>query len=232
MILFLSIIGLAIVILSIIDIFGNFVAYSPLLIITLIVGAVLIQIALDGLFAFIVHLMPNKWFEIDNKFYNVSNKERKFYEKIKIRKWKDKILELGTLGGFSKKSLKSSNDKEYLKRFIVESNKGVLTHIIGCFVGFLLIPIYLPFSCILSISLPVAIINFFMNLPSLFILRYNTPKLMAGYKRLTRTSESKLNKETSSQNEIDETALNKSVISNEAMANEIHGDANSNSNKD
>ena len=189
MILYLSLIGICVVILSLINIFANLMEYSPIIIILIIVGGVVIQFVLDGLFAFAVHLMPNKWFEIDNKFYNVSNGERKFYEKIKIRKWKDKVWELGGLGGFSKKHLLSNNDKEYIKRFIIESNKGVLTHIIGCFIGFALIPIYLPFSCILSVSLPIAIVNLFLNLPSLFILRYNTPKLLAGYKRLNRTSE-------------------------------------------
>ena len=191
MALYLSVITLAICILSAINIVGSFISYSPAIVILIICGGVAIQFALDGLFAFLVHIMPNKWFEIDKKFYNVSNGERKFYEKIKIRKWKDKVWELGGLGGFSKKSLQSSNDKEYLKRFLIESNKGVLTHIFGCFVGFALIPIYLPFSCIWSISFPIAIVNLILNLPSLIILRYNTPKLLAGYKRLIRNDEKK-----------------------------------------
>lgn len=205
MALYLSIITLAICILSAINILGNFLAYSPAIVILIICGGVAIQFALDGLFAFLVHLMPNSWFKIDNKFYNVSDKERKFYEKIKIRRWKDKVWELGGLGGFSKKSLQANPDKEYFEKFLIESNKGVLTHIIGCFIGFLLIPIYLPLSCILSVSLPIAIVNFILNLPSLFILRYNTPKLLVAYKRLARNAEkqSKLSVQITENNAID-----------------------------
>lgn len=191
MILYLSLIGIFIALLSFIDILCGFATNSALITILLIVGATLLEVVIDGFFAFVINKLPNKWFEIDNKFYNVSNNERKFYEKIKIRKWKDKVWELGSLGGFSKKSLQSSSDINYLKRFIVESNKGVLTHIVGCIAGFLILPMLIPFNCVLHISLPVAIVNFLFNIPSLFILRYNTPKLLAGYKRLLRTSEIK-----------------------------------------
>ena len=189
MILYLSIIGISVIILSLINIFANLLPFSPIITILIIVGGVVIEFLLDGLFAYIVHLFPNKWFEVNNKFYNVSNGEKKFYEKIKIRKWKDKVWELGGLGGFSKKNLQSTNNPEYFKQFIIESNKGVLTHIIGLLIGFALILIYLPLSCFWSVSLPISIVNFLLNLPSLFILRYNTPKLHTVYKRLQRTAE-------------------------------------------
>lgn len=188
MILYISIINILLIILFLVNVLLDLTAFSSLVTFLFIIGITAYQFAADGLFAFIVHLMPNKWFEIDNKFYSVSSKERKFYEKIKIRKWKDKVWELGSLGGFSKKNLKSSSDINYIKRFIIESNKGVLTHIIGCFVGFTAL-IFFPFECILSLTLPICIINFIMNLPSLFILRYNTPKLHAGYKRLCRNEQ-------------------------------------------
>ena len=164
MILYFSIISIFLIILFMINILASITAYSSLITFLLIIGITLFQFAIDGLFAMIVHLFPNKWFEIDNKLYLVSNKERKFYEKIKIRQWKDKIWELGSLGGFSKKSLKSSSDKEYLKQFIIESNKGVLTHIIGCFAGFSAIFIF-PTACLFNITLPICIINFILNLP-------------------------------------------------------------------
>lgn len=185
MILYLSIISIFLIALFIINVFASLTVYSSLVTFLLIIGITVFQFAIDGVFAMLVHLFPNKWFEIDNKFYLVSNKERKFYEKTKIRQWKDKVWELGSLGGFSKKSLKSSTDKEYLKQFIIESNKGVLTHIIGCFAGFTALLIF-PTGCLFNITLPICIINFILNLPSLFILRYNTPKLHAGYKRLCR----------------------------------------------
>jgi len=195
MILYFSIISIFLILLFIVNIFASLTAYSSLITFLLIIGVTVFQFAVDGLFAFLVHLLPSKMFEIDNKFYLVSNRERKFYEKIKIRQWKDKVWELGSLGGFSKKSLKSSSDKEYLKQFIIESNKGVLTHIIGCFAGFIALFVF-PSACMFNITLPICIINFILNIPSLFILRYNTPKLHAGYKRLCRNETSKtINKE-------------------------------------
>lgn len=215
MALYLSIITLAICILSAINILCGFMSYSSAQVILIIFGGVVIEFVLDGLFAFLVHLMPKKWFKFDNKFYNVSDKERKFYEKIKIRKWKDKVWELGGLGGFSKKSLQSNPDKEYFERFLIESNKGVMTHILGCFVGFLLIPIYLPFSCILSVSLPIAIVNLVLNLPSLFILRYNTPKLMVAYKRLCRQEKKSNNEKQDENSSSNQQTTNTSDSSNE-----------------
>ena len=201
MILYLSIILIFVVFLSAINVLCGFNTISQSSTIIIIFLAPVIEIAIDGIFAFIVHLLPESWFGVDNKFYKVSDKERKFYENIKIRKWKDKVVELGGLGGFSKKELKSGNDINYLKQFIIESNKGVMTHLIGCVVGFLLIPIYLPFNCIFSISIPVAIVNLILNLPSTFILRYNTPKLHAGYKRLLRNKN--LNKKITTTSNIE-----------------------------
>lgn len=198
MALYISIIAIAIAIMFFVSVFAHITTYTTLVTLALILGAVVVVIAIDGFFAFVVHLFPESWFKIDNKFYQVSNNERKFYEKLYIKKWKDKILELGSLGGFSKKNIQSNPDKDYFKKFLIESNKGVLTHIIGCFAGFLIILIF-PQNCILYITLPVSIINFFMNIPSLFILRYNTPKLLACYKRMERTE--KRNNENLNNNE-------------------------------
>ena len=185
--LYLSIVGCFILVLYFINIIFDLVAFSNVTILIIILGGVLLEIAIDGLFAILVHFMPTKWFEIDKKVFGVSQKERKFYEKIKIRKWKDKVLELGALGGFSKSELKSSSDAGYIKQFIIESNKGVVTHLIGCFAGFVILWLF-PVECFFSISLPISIVNFILNIPSTFILRYNTPKLLAGYKRLVRNS--------------------------------------------
>ena len=202
MILYLSIILVYVVFLSAINVGCGFNSIPPSYTILIIFIAPVIEIIIDGLVAVLVHSLPNKWFEIDSKFYKVSDRERKFYEKIKIRKWKDKVVELGSLGGFSKKEFKSGNDIEYIKKFLIESNKGVVNHILSCIAGFLIIWIYSPFDCVFSISLPIAIMNLILNIPSTFILRYNTPKLLVAYKRLLRTNRTKTNfEQTSTQSE-------------------------------
>ncbi|MCM3594656.1 glycosyl-4,4'-diaponeurosporenoate acyltransferase [Metabacillus idriensis] len=52
-----------------------------------------------------------------------------FYEKIQIRKWKDRLPEAGHLfkGGFSKKTLTGKRRSE-LERFLHETKRGELSH--------------------------------------------------------------------------------------------------------
>jgi hypothetical protein len=68
------------------------------------------------LFALICNKIPEKWLK-DKKFFNVSKREQKFYEKLGIRAWKDKVLELGGLGGFSKSKIDDPNSPDLQKEF-------------------------------------------------------------------------------------------------------------------
>lgn len=160
--------------------------YNVLWVILATTMCVIVEIAIQGLFAFLIHSLPDKMFGNDKKCFQVSKRERKFYDKIKIKSWKDKVFELGALGGFRKNKIKEPNSPEYLKQFIVESNKGIVIHIfgmiMGCFVMFVL-----PLKYILRITLWVYIVGFFLSLLPVFILRYNIPKLQAGYERALRT---------------------------------------------
>jgi uncharacterized membrane protein len=60
----------------------------------LVAIGVVFEIAVDGLVATIARLMPAKFADHTKKVYQVSAKEKKFYEKLKIRMWKDKIPEI------------------------------------------------------------------------------------------------------------------------------------------
>lgn len=186
MLLVFSIILTAMVLICSLDIIfaSPAMGVSPWFFIVAVVVSVVYQFAIDGLFAFIVSKMPNKWFE-NKKFFNVSKKEQKFYEKLGIRKWKDKIWELGGLGGFSKSKIIDSNNPEYSKRFLIESYKGEIDHIIGMFVGFSVIFIF-PLKFALIVGVPVAFVNLILNLMPVMILRYNTPKLEILHKRAVR----------------------------------------------
>lgn len=185
MILYLSTIFIAMFIVALLNILlGTPVfGYSMWYVILAVIFSTIFEILVDGIFAIIVNLLPNKWFGVDNKYYHVSKREQKFYEKLKIRKWKDKVLELGALGGFRKNKLKDPNDPAYIETFIIESNKGVLTHRIAYVVGFANI-FLLPLKYALVISLPIALVNLVLNILPTMVLRYNTPKLHAVYKRL------------------------------------------------
>ena len=135
--------------------------------------------------------MPNKWFTHDKKIFKISKHERKFYEKIKIRSWKDRVWELGALGGFRKNKIASTDDPEYFRRFIVESNKGIVEHRCGYFLGFLGIFLF-PLKYALSIGVPIAIVNLVLSALPTMILRYNIPKLTIVLKRLERQKEKTL----------------------------------------
>ena len=105
----------------------------------------------------------------------------RFYEKIGIKKWKDKALELGAVTGFRKNKLYSPNNNEYVKRFILEANYGIMVHVYCIVFGFLvmLANLFYPF---VYVTLPIAIVNLVLNLLPIFILRYNLPKLHSLYK--------------------------------------------------
>ena len=154
-----------------------------------VVGAVVIEIIIDLIFAGIIHSQKDSKFQ-NKKFFEVGKKERRFYEKLQIRKWKDKILELGAIGGFSKSKLQSQNDLQYINRFLIECNKGVIVHICDIVFGFLLLAIP-PYKWTLCVALPVVIVNTILNILPIMVLRYNVPKLQVAKLRLQKkTSQS------------------------------------------
>lgn len=139
--------------------------------------AVVIVILIDGLVATACRLLPAKCANHEKKVYTVSANEKKFYEKLKIRKWKDKIPEIGHFTGFRKNKIADPKSVEYLDRFLLEACYGELGHFLSIFFGFSLL-LFFPLTPLWwTISIPVAIINGLLNLPSLFILRYNSYKL-------------------------------------------------------
>lgn len=150
-----------------------------------VVWCTALQFALDGLLAILVHKMPNRLFEANAPLYRVSKREQELYKKLRVRLWKDRIWELGGLGGFSKKTLLEPDSPAYIERFIIECNKGVLTHRLSYPVGFLAM-LTLPNGCAWSIAFPVACVNLFLNILPTLALRYNTPKLQRMLQRLQR----------------------------------------------
>lgn len=184
--LYLSVIGTAMLIISAINIAFHTADWYNIVVLVVICTA--LQFALDGLIAIIINKMPDRLFGVNNPLYNVSETEKKLYKKLKVRNWKDKVWELGGLGGFSKKSLTNTNSPEYIEKFIIECNKGVLTHRLSYPIGFLPM-VFIPHVCALSVALPVAIVNLYLNILPTLALRYNTPKLKMVLQRMTRKTD-------------------------------------------
>ena len=164
-----------------------------------ILGAVLINvvavIAVDGLFAFFIRRLPEKWFGHERRFFQVSAKEKKFYEKLKIPKWKDKVPELGQFTDFHKNKVAEPRNNAYLERYMLEAAYGEVIHLAGCFLGFVIIFFY-PLKYWLCFGFPVAVINLIMNILPYFILRYNFYKMKVLYRSNERKQRRAAEKET------------------------------------
>ena len=193
MVLYLSIISFAVVILSTTNIaLGSMIwGLNQWWVIAILIGCVVIEFAVDGLFAYLIHELPDKWFNPNKKIYKVGKKERKFYDFLKVKKWKDKVWELGGLGGFRKNKIADPNNPEYLHQFLIESNKGIIIHWAGVVMGFVLVFI-IPFDFLLTVSLPVCLVNALLNIMAICVLRYNIPKLEAVMERAKRNKEKQL----------------------------------------
>ncbi len=181
--LYLTVIGIAMAIISIVNILFRTASWYAVIIAVIICTA--LQFALDGAIAILINKLPDRYFGVDHPLYQVSEGEKRFYKAVKVRKWKDKVWELGGLGGFSKKNLANPGSPEYIEKFIIECNKGVLTHRLAYPIGFLPM-LFIPNLCAFTIAMPVALVNLFLNILPTIVLRYNTPKLQALLKKMNR----------------------------------------------
>lgn len=191
MLLYFSVIGAAMTVISLLNI--AFGVASPLYVIIAVVFCTALQFALDGVVAFVVNRFSDKHFGVDNRLFHVTDAERRFYKKLRVRLWANKVWELGSLGGFSKKSVNEPDNPEYIEKFIIECNKGVMTHRLSYPVGFLAM-LTLPGICSVTIALPVATVNLLLNILPVIVLRHNTPMLKSLLKRLRRRQEADTNK--------------------------------------
>ena len=138
-------------------------------------------IAVDGVFAFLIRRLPERWFLPENPAFSVSPCERRIYGALGVRRWKDCVPELGVFTGFHKDHLESTGDTAYLRRFLLESNYGVVIHLLNAVFGFLIL--FLPFASRATVALPVAVVNFVLSILPVMILRYHTPVLLRLYRR-------------------------------------------------
>jgi hypothetical protein len=175
MILYLVIIALAVLCISAVVALVVSTAYLPVLAWTAF--ATVVVMVVDALTAPVCRLLPKKCADPEKKIFIVSANEKKFYERLKIRKWKDKVPEIGQFTGFRKNKIVDPKSVEYLDRFLLEACYGEIGHFFSVFFGFLILLLFPISSIWFSVSIPVAIVNAFLNLPSLFILRYNSYKL-------------------------------------------------------
>lgn len=166
----------------------NFLAsgdLTPMSLLSLLISAssgTVAVIAIDGLFAFFIRrLLPKSLFAAGRKAFIVSKKEFDLYRKLKIKKWKDIVPELGLFTGFSKSHISDRDDGEYLERFLLESNYGVVIHLANALLGSLIA--FIPICSSPSIWIPVATVNFILSMLPVFVLRFTSHTLLKLYLR-------------------------------------------------
>ena len=151
----------------------------------------------DAFFAFVTRRLPEKWFAPQARLFAVSKREVNFYRRTKINVWKKYVPEWGCFTGFHKDKMREPSDSAYIGRFLLESNYGVLGHVLGAFFGFLIM--LLPFMDPISVALPIAAVNFVLSILPTMILRFNTPALRRIYRR--NLEREKLGKEKNEPNQ-------------------------------
>lgn len=122
-----------------------------------------------------------------NKRYKVHKWEEKFYLKLGVRKWKDKIPELGKLfAGFDKSQVGDLKDNEHVKHFLVETITAEYIHKFSAIFGLLAVVACLKTWYIVGV--PLLLANFVINSMPVIVQRYNRPKLMMLYARNERNN--------------------------------------------
>ena len=143
--------------------------------------SVISAIAIDSVFATIIRwLLPKKWFSIEKQRFAAGKGECRFYEKLGVKKWKDKVIELGAFTGFRKNKVADPKNNEYVARYILEANYGIAVHIACVFCGYLVCFIF-PTHWY-RVGIPVGFVNMVLNALPLIVLRYNLPKLHSLYR--------------------------------------------------
>jgi len=160
---------------------ANIFGFGIWYIIFAVVLSTIVVMAIDGITAGVVRLMPSKWFDPFAKKSKVCKWEKSFYERLGIKKWKDLVPDLGQLTRFKKNKIAEPKNNEYIKRYLLEAMYGRVGHFVSFFTGFLVIFIY-PLEYALCFGVPVAVVNLLLNSLSWMTLRYNTPKLITLYR--------------------------------------------------
>lgn len=133
--------------------------------------------------AAVIVAMPRKWqkkwFNSSNTFYRVSEREMRFYRRISLPKWKDKLPQYNK--DFEKRHLPQEITKEYLLTYIFMTCRAEIIHYITGIVGYLSL-----FFSFLSenvgywydVYFTIATTMMLGNMPFSMIQRYNRYRLL------------------------------------------------------
>lgn len=162
--------------------FGTDVWYAVILWTTLCTFA---AFTIDLLLAILIRWLPENAFSPEKRIFTIFNFEKTFYEKMGIKKYKDRVPELGKFSGLSKRRIESPKSPEYVFRYMRECCYGEVIHFASVLIGFAAM-FCCPAALWLSVGLPVVIVNALLCYLPFTVLRYNRKKLYAIYLMLKR----------------------------------------------
>lgn len=138
-----------------------------------------------------VKLIPGKYFNYNSKLFHVFHFERGFYEKLRIKKWKDKVPELGNIGGFRKNHIEKPKDENYLQRYLHENCQAEVIHGTSAVWGFIAL-VFIPSKYLLIAALPISILNALLHILPVLIQRYMRPRLIKILNRVSTEYDNQL----------------------------------------
>lgn len=145
-----------------------------------------------GVTCLLMRLLPSSLWNADKKIYRVSDREIKICDKLKIKKWKDKIPEMGKLSNFPKDKIYST-EIGYISKFISESVFAEYMHATAGILGFT--ALLFTKTNQYYFVIPILVMNMILHVLPCIIQRYNRCRLYKVYDILRRR-ETFLSKQT------------------------------------
>ncbi len=177
MILYLSIIAISFTLIFVINGIICLNYLQSLAFTTLSLGIVTL---IDASIALLIRAIPEENIDPFGKMMIVSKSERKIWEKLGVRAFKDLIPETGKyLCNFAKDKVEDTTDNVYLLKFLRETCYAEIMHAISAFVAFVPL-LFIPYKW--SIYLPVALTNALLQVLPVIVQRYNRSRLTIAYR--------------------------------------------------
>ena len=145
------------------------------------VVALLIDVAVLALWGtgvgYAFHRMPASWFSDDRAVTRLRSWERDgrvWDDLVAVRRWKGRLPDAGGLfsSGFPKKQM-SARDSDYLRRFVAETRRAELVHLVVLAIG----PVFFLWNP-LWLAAVMVVYGVLANVPFIIIQRYNRARLL------------------------------------------------------
>lgn len=138
----------------------------------------ILYMAAVGVVSFVLgRLVPKGWFDWERFPYRPFSFEKggKFYHRLKIRQWQDKIPDMSRIlpGLMPRKQMPEHPTVKNITRMLQETCVAELTHWLLCLAGLFLLWLWPGVGGILLAFVYI----FFGNLPFVAVQRYNRPRL-------------------------------------------------------